>query len=155
MKRRHHLDAFVVMKTASRPGDALARVQQILHRCVAEHDDYLRLRNRNLAFEKWFTRCRLVRHWRAIAGWAATVDVANQHFFTFQTDSFDDLSKQLARPPDERPCLHVFVRARSFADKHQPGLAVALGVDHVRALEMKRTASAVANFRVNLFESFT
>src|SRR5437762_14331095 len=34
MKRRHHLDAFVLVKTAARARNAFAYIQQVLHRRV-------------------------------------------------------------------------------------------------------------------------
>ena len=91
VKSRHHLDAFVILKTPAQLRDAFARVEKVFHRGIAEHDDHLRLDHCDFTQQKRFARLRLFDRWGSITWRATAIDVSDQHFFTFQTDRFDDL----------------------------------------------------------------
>ena len=154
MEGGHYFDPFVILEAPAQSRDAFARVEQIFHRGIAQHNDHFRLHDRDLAEQIRFARRRFFSRGSAIAWRTAAVNVSDQHFFTFQTDRFDDLRQQLSGAPDKRACLYVLIRAWRLTDKHQSRFSISFGMDHVLAFEMQWAARAVADFSVDLLERF-
>src|SRR5256885_5431 len=145
MKCGHDLDASVVLKITAQFGDALFGVEQILHRCVAEHDDYVGLDDGDFAQEKRLAGLRFICRRLAILRRATAIDVADHYVLAFQADGLDNLIQQLPGTTYKWATLSVFVRTRRFADEHQASLAIAFAIDDVRApLTTQRAAHAFA-----------
>lgn len=154
MKGRHDLDAFVVLEFSAQACDAFFRVEEIFHRGVAEHDDYFGLGDGDFAQEKWLAGLRFFERRRAVLRRTAAIDVAYENIFALHADGFDDFVEKLPGATDEGTRLHIFVRARSFADEHQARFAVAFCVDDVRAPCVKRAAHAFAYIVPDVLERF-
>src|SRR4030095_6077291 len=77
---------------------------------------------------------------------------ANQNLFAFEAYRLDDLRQKLTCSADERSRLQIFIGSRSFADKHQSSLAVALGMHNVCSLLMKRAPHTISYAGPDLFK---
>ena len=91
MKRRHDLNALVFLKDASQLCNAFLNIQQIFHSCISQYHYDLRPDGRNLSKQKWFAHSHLIGHGWPISGWPATIDVADQDFFSLEADGFNNL----------------------------------------------------------------
>ena len=92
MKCRHYLDAVEVLKLTAKTSDSNLGIQEIFHRRVSEDDNDLGLNGGDFAKQKGLAGCRLIRHWSAIPGRAAPVNVSYQHILPLETDRLDNLS---------------------------------------------------------------
>ena len=154
MKRRHDLDALVVLEYTTQFCNPFFHVQQVLHGRVSKYDYDFRPDSGNFSKQKWFAHCYLIWNGRPIARRPAAIDVADQDFFTLEANRFNDLRQQLTSSPNKRPGLHVFVSTWSLTNKHQTRFAIAFRVNDVCAPLMERTTSAISDVGPNLFACF-
>src|SRR5260370_32852425 len=119
MKRRHDFDAAKVPELAAHTSDSLAHFKEIAQRGVSHHDDHFWLNGCDFTKEKWPADRSFLERWLAIAWRPATIDVADDHVFTFDSHRFDHLGEQLSVATAERPALSVFVGSWCFAHEHQ------------------------------------
>ncbi len=154
MKRRHDLDASKVLKLSAHAGDPLAYFQQIPQRCVAHHDDHVRVHRGDLTKQKRPADRRFLQSGLAIARRPAAIDVADEHFFSLHANRFDDLCEQLSRAAYEGLALRVFISAGRFSDKHQTRLMIAMSIDHLRAAFTQTAARALADVAPDIFHLF-
>src|SRR5215204_6234833 len=148
----HDLDAAVVLKLPAQARDALLRVEQVLHRRVAEHHDHVGARDVDFAQEEGLAGVRLFGGRLAVIGRAAAVDVADEHVVALEADGLDDLVEELAGAADEGSSARVLVRARSLADEHQTRGRLPLCVDDGLAPLMQRAADALADVGAYVLE---
>src|SRR5438445_7094647 len=141
MKRRHHLDAKIVVKMATEFADRQFGFEQILGGGRPENDDHFWPDNGDLTFQKRFAGQGFIRLGSPIARRAAAVDIADKNVFASEANALDDLGKQLSGTPDERETLFVLICSRSLTAKHQICVEIAGAVDDLRAAQRTQFAS--------------
>src|SRR5687768_8732542 len=150
MKGRHHLHAEIILKIAAHARDRCLDLQQIVRSCGSQDDDHFWLDHCDLAQNEGSALCRLIWLGLAISGRAAAIDVTNANLLARHPNALDYLRQKLARTPDERKALLIFICTRGFADKHQVRLEISCRMhDLLPAERMQLTASAIADVRMD------
>ena len=119
VKGRDERRAAVLERATAEPRDRILRLQQRLRGERPQRDDDLRPNAVDLLKEERLAGLDLVRLGIAVLGRPALDDVGDVDLVAPKPDGLDDLREELARAPDERDALNVFVRAGRFADEHQ------------------------------------
>ena len=146
MEGRDQLGAAVVEDAAAQARDRILRLQQRPRGERAQRDDDLRLDRGELAEQERLARRDLVGLRIAVARRPALEHVGDVDLVALEAHRLDHLRQQLAGAPDERDALHVFIRARRFADEHQVRRRVADAEDDLLPPErVQLAARAVAD----------
>ena len=154
MKSGHDLDAFIVLELPAQARDALLRVEEVLHRGVAEDDYHVGPCDVDFAQEEGLACARLFGRRRAVRGRAAAVDVADENVLALEADGLDDLVEELSGATDEGTARRVLISARSLADEQKSRFGIAFSVDYLRATLMEWAAYALAYVGAYILEGF-
>src|SRR5579863_3190075 len=124
--------------------------EQCFRRNCTERDKCFRFDGGDLPHQKWRASLALLTLRRPVSRRTAFDNVRNVNIFSPQAHSLDHVIEQLSGAPHERLTLHVFIRAGSFADKHEISFWIAHAEhDLLAALFMQDTARAVAEVFTN------
>src|SRR3989338_3520055 len=133
------------MQCAAQRAQRRILAQQRGGRGLAQRDDEPGLYQFDLAFEIWQTGRDLVRLRRAVIGRAAFDDVGDIDILPApEFDRQQHVVEQLARLPDERLALRIFIRPRPFTDEQPLGLLVTHAEYRLRATGAQLAGGAIA-----------
>src|SRR5579863_7518526 len=124
-----------LIPVAPQPGDAFPASQQRAGRSGPKRADCLGADDRELAEEELAADLHFIRLGRAVFRGPALHHVTNVNILALERYAFtlgralDHLCEQLARTPDKREALHVFIGTRAFSHEDQARLRVS-GTEH-------------------------
>lgn len=132
MVGRSHRDVFPDEPPSSQISDLLRALEKRLRSGRTQRHDDLRAHYAKLPNQELLARGNLIRLGRPIS-WRPTADhVADVHTLTLEPHGRDHPVEQLARAPDERLALEIFVLAWPLPNKSERWLDVATDTeDHV------------------------
>ena len=152
MKRRHQLDAVIVVPSSAKLGDRGLHAEKGLHRELPQRDDDLGADQLELPEEEGLAARDLVGLRVPVVGRPTLDDVGDVDVLPPDLHPLgDDLGQQLAGPADERLPLQVLVPARRLTDEDETGTRIAHAEDNLLApLLVENTTRAIADVFADL-----
>ncbi len=99
----------------------------------------------DLPHQKWRASLALITLRRAVSRRTALDNVCNVNIFPTQAHRLDHVIEQLTGTAHEWLALHIFIRSRSFSDKHEISFRIAHAEhDLLAPLFMQHTTRAIA-----------
>src|SRR6202046_3024558 len=130
---------------ASKPGDALGRLQKRLRCATPEATNHLRPDYINLPKKERRASCDFIFFRQTVFRRAAFHYVADVNVFSAQSHRLDHLRKKFSSAAHERLAFNIFIAARPFADENQLRFHAADSENDIRAALVQLAASAIPN----------